>query len=187
MLDRLDLPFRLADRIRDRLAPRPQHGAEHVGFRAAAEAVDVLAHAVAVALQFEDVEAVLDDVVGEFAAHGGDRIEAAGLALVEDDVVDEPFQHQHAFEVLRVGELGVVAGIVVDAAAHRVLQEFVGGLQLAEMLHVAAGIRMRPLGGLAIGALDRLLACVAVNSEHHIGIDQPAHLSFCLHPSPALA
>lgn len=137
LLDGLDLAFGVADRLGDGLRAGAQHGAEEIRAGLAAEAVDVLAHAVAVAFELQDVEAALDDVVGELAAHGGERVEAAGLALVEDDVVDERLEQHQALEVARVGELRVEAGVVEDLATHGIAQQVVAGLQAGELVGVA--------------------------------------------------
>ena len=100
--------------------------------------------------------------VGELAAHGGERVEAAGLALVEDDVVDERFEQHQALEVARVGELRVEAGVVEDLSAHGIAQQVVAGLQAGELIGVAARIRMHALGGLAIGGLHRAIVGIAL-------------------------
>ncbi|MND96684.1 hypothetical protein D3C80_889850 [compost metagenome] len=135
------------------------------------------------------MEAAFENIVGQLAAHGGHGIETSGFALIQNELVDQCFQHQQALQVLGVGKLGVIAGIVEHLAPYRILQELIGGLQTGELIGVATTVGMGRLGNLAISRLDRRLVGIALHAKQNIGIDHKNTfkrklLPACLIPSP---
>ena len=93
-------------------------------------------------LHFPHMEARLANVVVQRRPHFFERVERAGLALVQDDIVDQLLDQHQALDIARVGKLGIIAGCVEDLAPQRIEQQVLRLLAEHESLGVAPGIGM---------------------------------------------
>jgi hypothetical protein len=123
------------------------------------------------AFHFADMETRLADIVGKGCAHADERIEGAGLAFVQHDVVDEFLDRHQALQIGGIGKFGVIAGGVEHLAAQRVQQQLVRLLCAQECLGVATGIGVGRFGQLAIGGPDGFVVGIALNAQNYIWID----------------
>lgn len=145
----------------------------------------MLAHPGAVPFQFQNMKAAFQNIVRQLATHGRHGIEAAGLALIQNEFVDQRFQHQQTLEILGICQLRVIAGVVKHTAAHGVFQKIIGQLQLGKLLGIAAAVRVGTLGHLAIGGLDCRLVRIALHTQQNIRIDHRNTCTRILENSPA--